>query len=83
MIESATNKLLHAPTTRLKAGASADDGADLVRSVVHLFDLPEAPAEHAERPAASAAATGPAAAPAPAQAASSGGASPDDDERLH
>ena len=45
MIDSATNKLLHAPTTRLKAAvASAErnnDGADLARAMQQLFDLPE------------------------------------------
>jgi glutamyl-tRNA reductase len=42
MVESATNKLLHAPTTRLKHAASASDGdvGDLVHAVHHLFDLP-------------------------------------------
>lgn len=46
MVESATNKLLHAPTTRLKASAGASDGNDLVRAAQHLFDLPAgAPAE--------------------------------------
>lgn len=44
MIDSATNKLLHAPTTRLKAAAGASDGNDLVRAVQHLFDLPAVPA---------------------------------------
>lgn len=43
MVESATNKLLHAPTTRLKASAGASDGNDLVRAAQHLFDLPAAP----------------------------------------
>lgn len=43
MIESATNKLLHSPTTRLKIAAGASDGNDLVRAVQHLFDLPTAP----------------------------------------
>jgi glutamyl-tRNA reductase len=43
MIESATNKLLHAPTTRLKQAAGASDGNDLVRAMQHLFDLPAAP----------------------------------------
>jgi glutamyl-tRNA reductase len=44
MIESATNKLLHAPTTHLKHAASARDAdaGDLVHAVHHLFDLPEA-----------------------------------------
>jgi glutamyl-tRNA reductase len=40
-VEAAANKLLHLPTTRLREGASSPDGADLVRAVVHLFDLPE------------------------------------------
>jgi glutamyl-tRNA reductase len=48
MMESATNKLLHAPTTRLRASAGASDGNDLVRAAKHLFDLPEAPAEEEE-----------------------------------
>jgi glutamyl-tRNA reductase len=43
MIESATNKLLHAPTTRLKAAAGESDGNDLVRATQHLFDLPASP----------------------------------------
>lgn len=50
MIESATNKLLHAPTMRLKAAASESDGEDLVRAAQHLFDLPSAPAEAREPP---------------------------------
>ncbi len=50
MIESATNKLLHAPTTRLKQAAGASDGDDLVRVAQHLFDLPTAaPAEPSVR----------------------------------
>lgn len=40
MIESATNKLLHAPTTRLRAAASDPDGGELVQAAQHLFDLP-------------------------------------------
>ena len=47
MIESATNKLLHSPTTRLKQAAGASDGNDLVRAAQHLFDLPAAPAAQA------------------------------------
>jgi len=43
MMESATNKLLHAPTTRLKAAASSSDAGDLVEALHHLFDLPKAP----------------------------------------
>ena len=40
MIEGAANKLLHGPTTRLRDAASSPDGADLVRAVVQIFDLP-------------------------------------------
>jgi glutamyl-tRNA reductase len=46
MVESATNKLLHAPTTRLKLAASTNQGSDagdLVEALHHLFDLPKAP----------------------------------------
>jgi glutamyl-tRNA reductase len=43
MMESATNKLLHAPTTRLKAAAKGDDGAELAEALEHLFDLPAPP----------------------------------------
>ncbi len=49
MIESATNKLLHAPTTRLKAAASSSDAGDLVEALHHLFDLPKAPEAPEER----------------------------------
>jgi glutamyl-tRNA reductase len=45
MIESATNKLMHPPTTHLRQAASAGDGADLVRAAQQLFDLPEVAAE--------------------------------------
>jgi glutamyl-tRNA reductase len=41
MVESAINKLLHAPTTRLKASTAAEGGADLAHALKHLFDLPE------------------------------------------
>ena len=40
MVDSAVNKLLHAPTTRLKASTS-DDSADLASALKHLFDLRE------------------------------------------
>ncbi|MFO0676591.1 MAG: glutamyl-tRNA reductase [Polyangiaceae bacterium] len=40
MMDTAVNKLLHGPTTRLKTGADAP-GAELVRAVTELFDLPE------------------------------------------
>ena len=49
MIESATNKLLHAPTTRLKHAASSSDAGDLVHAVHHLFDLPALPEAADER----------------------------------
>jgi glutamyl-tRNA reductase len=51
LMESAAGKLLHVPTTRLREGASSTDGADLVRAVSQLFDLPEAKPSSAARPA--------------------------------
>ena len=47
MIESATNKLMHTPTTRLKQASADEDGPDMVRVLSHLFDLPE---HHDEAP---------------------------------
>jgi hypothetical protein len=41
MMESAVNKLLHAPTTRLKVSAADGAAADFVDALKHLFDLPE------------------------------------------
>jgi len=42
MVESAVNKLLHAPTTRLKArAADGEDARDLAQAVRYLFDLQE------------------------------------------
>jgi glutamyl-tRNA reductase len=42
MVESAVNKLLHAPTTRLKArAADGDDARELALAVRFLFDLQE------------------------------------------
>jgi glutamyl-tRNA reductase len=42
MVDSALNKLLHAPTTRLKARASeGDDARDLAMALRFLFDLQE------------------------------------------
>ena len=42
MLESAINKFLHSPTTRLKARAGeADDAGELASVVRHLFDLQE------------------------------------------
>jgi glutamyl-tRNA reductase len=49
MVESATNKLLHSPTTRLKLAASSSDAGDLVDAVHHLFDLPKPAPEAGER----------------------------------
>jgi glutamyl-tRNA reductase len=43
MVESATNKLLHSATTRLKQAASSSDAGDLVEALHHLFDLPALP----------------------------------------
>ncbi len=41
MMDSAVNKLLHAPTTRLKASAADGAAGDFVEALKHLFDLPE------------------------------------------
>jgi glutamyl-tRNA reductase len=42
MLESSVNKLLHAPTTRLKArAAESDDAGELASAVRYLFDLQE------------------------------------------
>jgi glutamyl-tRNA reductase len=58
MMESAVNKLLHAPTTRLKASAADGGAGEYVEALKHLFDLPE----HASiAPPAPSAATAPSA----------------------
>jgi len=45
MLESGVNKLMHAPTTRLKGRASdGNDAGDLAAAVRYLFDLEEAAA---------------------------------------
>ncbi len=44
MVDSAVNKLMHSPTTRLKLSAGEGDTADFVKVLTHLFDLPEQPA---------------------------------------
>jgi glutamyl-tRNA reductase len=45
MLESGVNKLLHSPTTRLKArAAEADDAGELAAAVRFLFDLQESAA---------------------------------------
>jgi len=44
MVESATNKLLHAPTTRLRRAAGDGDAQALAATVQELFELPSVPA---------------------------------------
>lgn len=84
MMESATNKLLHGPTTRLRGGGAqangggtADDTADLANALRHLFDLPDASA-------AAAAPVRPSEAPGPTAKGGRDGDddTADDDERL-
>ncbi|HEY1696295.1 MAG TPA: glutamyl-tRNA reductase [Polyangiaceae bacterium] len=42
MVDSAVNKLLHAPTTKLKArAAEGDDAGEMAAALRHLFDLQE------------------------------------------
>jgi glutamyl-tRNA reductase len=41
MIDSATNKLLHGPTTRLKTAGSQDGGQELIQAAQELFDIQE------------------------------------------
>src|ERR1019366_4825730 len=57
MMESAVNKLLHSPTTKLKSRAAEGDGAgELAAAIRYLFDLQEIAAEkqkQAERDEAS------------------------------
>jgi glutamyl-tRNA reductase len=45
MLEAATNKLMHTPTTRLRALATDPRGPELVEAVRELFDLQEASGE--------------------------------------
>jgi glutamyl-tRNA reductase len=40
MVESATNKLLHAPTTRLRRAAGDGDAQELAAVIKELFELP-------------------------------------------
>jgi glutamyl-tRNA reductase len=60
MLESAANKLLHAPTTKLRTSAAEGDGAgELVAAAKVLFDLPESAAPKPElEPAEASAPTG-------------------------
>jgi glutamyl-tRNA reductase len=48
MMESATNKLLHAPTKQLRDASTSIDGIDVVQAVTRLFELPEDPGNHGE-----------------------------------
>ncbi len=55
MVDSATNKLLHAPTTRLRRAAGDGDAQTLAATMQELFELPvlhevEAEGEPAEHP---------------------------------
>jgi glutamyl-tRNA reductase len=50
MMESAANKLLHTPTTRLRDASATPDGLDTVRAATRLFDLEEAPEERGASP---------------------------------
>jgi len=63
LMESSAAKLLHVPTTRLREGASSPDGADWVRAVTHVFDLPDS-SNGAHASSAVASPGGPASAPA-------------------
>ena len=45
MMESAANKLLHTPTTRLRDASASPDGLDTVQAAMKLFDLQEDPEE--------------------------------------
>ncbi len=49
MVDSATNKLLHGPTTRLKAAAGDGSGADLVTATRVLFDIADDPDDGDDR----------------------------------
>jgi glutamyl-tRNA reductase len=54
MMESAVNKLLHSPTTRLKSrAADGDDAGELAAAMRFLFDLAEIGAEKKAEPAES------------------------------
>jgi glutamyl-tRNA reductase len=45
MMESAANKLLHTPTTRLRDASASPHGLDTVQAATRLFDLQEDPEE--------------------------------------
>jgi glutamyl-tRNA reductase len=47
MMESIANKLLHAPTTRLRESGATEEGLDVVRTLQRLFDLPDVSADPA------------------------------------
>jgi glutamyl-tRNA reductase len=53
MVESTVGKLLHGPTTRLKArAAESDDASELAAAMRHLFDLEELPSAREHDPPA-------------------------------
>jgi glutamyl-tRNA reductase len=47
LMDAAANKVLHTPSVRLREAASSAVGADWVRAVTHLFDLPDDPTKAA------------------------------------
>jgi len=47
MMESATNKLLHAPTTKLRQ-AAADGDSEVIARLQELFDLPDSPTSESD-----------------------------------
>ncbi len=49
MLESALNKLMHAPTAHLRARAEGDDATELAGALRFLFDLKEIPSGAGER----------------------------------
>jgi hypothetical protein len=59
MIDSAVNKLLHAPTTKLKArAAEGEDASEMAASLRYLFDLQEIALEKKPAEAGEPASTG-------------------------
>jgi glutamyl-tRNA reductase len=49
MLEAASNKLLHAPTARLRAAAGEPEGAELAQALCELFSLDDLVREEARR----------------------------------
>ncbi len=73
MMESATNKLLHEPTTRLRAAASSEAGGELAQVLKHLFDLPDVSRPAGAEPAR----------PSTPPSEAAGAAGEDTDKRIH